>query len=213
MRNQATRWCVRALAAVLAIGAGSAAAVRVNPEGLGQVLLFPYYSARTVDGAANATIISLSNLTPTAKALGVSFLEGKASVQVLGFHLFLAPAQTWVATVGQAPSGGAQIYTDSIACTATGFAPQAPGEPEPPPYRLVPGVAVPFRAGALSAGLGDGLDRTLEGHVVSTNASSHHRRQRSRVRSGTANHALSCATRLPVMPARMTDDSTTTAAR
>ena len=66
---------VFATAAVLAFAAGQAAAVSVNPDGVGQVLLFPYYSARTVSGAANTTFISLSNPTPTAKALGVNFFS------------------------------------------------------------------------------------------------------------------------------------------
>jgi hypothetical protein len=46
---------------------GMANAVNVNPDGLGQVLLYPYY---TVNGG-NSTLVSIVNTTDQAKAVKV----------------------------------------------------------------------------------------------------------------------------------------------
>ena len=59
-----------ALAGVSALGVtGAAQAVNVNPDGLGQVLIYPYYTTRA-DSAGNAygTLLSVINSTSSAKA-------------------------------------------------------------------------------------------------------------------------------------------------
>jgi hypothetical protein len=152
MSNVANRWRANAVAAaLLAACCGGVQAVSVNPGGLGQVLLFPYFSARTVGGSPNNTVFSLTNTDGTkAKALRVSIREGKAGAVVLDFNLFLAPSQTWAAAVSPSGSGGGQIATNSLACTTPHF-PVAP---------------VSFRNFIyVGDGMGDGLDRTLEGHI------------------------------------------------
>ena len=71
-----------ALAGIGALGAaGAAQAVNLNPDGLGQVLIYPYYTTRT-DGAGNAynSLLSVVNSTASVKAVKVRFLEGKNSV-------------------------------------------------------------------------------------------------------------------------------------
>ena len=59
--------CV-ALAAIGGLGvAGTANAVYVNPEGLGQVLIYPYYTVRDkVAGAAFNSLLSVVNTTTSA---------------------------------------------------------------------------------------------------------------------------------------------------
>ena len=79
-----------ALAASLGMAA-SAHAVNVNPDGLGQALLFPVY---TVD-AGNDSYISITNTTNQYKAVKVRFLEGKDSKEVLDFNLYLSPYDIW----------------------------------------------------------------------------------------------------------------------
>jgi hypothetical protein len=59
-----------ALAGVSALGVtGAAQAVNVNPDGLGQVLIYPYYTTRS-DGAGNAygTLMSVV-LVPNGREL------------------------------------------------------------------------------------------------------------------------------------------------
>ena len=60
-------------------------AVHVNPDGLGQLLLYPHYTVRF----GNVTAISIVNTTSLTKAVKVRFLEGKNSREVLDFNLFL----------------------------------------------------------------------------------------------------------------------------
>src|SRR6478735_1168725 len=107
-----------ALAGVSALGVtGAAQAVNVNPDGLGQVLIYPYYTTRA-DSTGNAygTLLSVVNSTATAKAVKVRFLEGKNSKEVLDFNLFLSPFDVWTAgivpmgdTIGGAEAPGAGI--------------------------------------------------------------------------------------------------------
>jgi hypothetical protein len=75
--------------------AGTAQAVNINPDGLGQVLVYPYYTAN--DG--NQTILSVVNTTDQAKAVKVRFLEGFNSREVLDFNLYLSHHDVWVASI------------------------------------------------------------------------------------------------------------------
>ena len=84
------------LAGLAALGAaGTANAVHINPDGLGQVLVFPYYTVRN----GNATAMSIVNTTSLTKIVKVRFLEGKNSREVLDFNLFLSPQDVWTGVV------------------------------------------------------------------------------------------------------------------
>lgn len=75
-------------------------ALNVNPDGLGQVLIYPYYTAN----GGNSTVISIVNTTDDVKAVKVRFLEGRNSQEVLDFNLYLSPFDVWTASVGD-PDG------------------------------------------------------------------------------------------------------------
>lgn len=64
-----------------------ARAVHINPDGLGQLLFYPYYTVRN----GNVTAMSIVNTTSLTKAVKVRFLEGKNGREVLDFNLFLSP--------------------------------------------------------------------------------------------------------------------------
>ncbi|MES2932272.1 MAG: hypothetical protein V4805_02125 [Pseudomonadota bacterium] len=71
------------VAALGAMGAmDTASAVNVNSNGLGQVLIYPYYSVR----GGMDTYVSVVNTTASAKAVKVRFTEGKNSREVLDFN-------------------------------------------------------------------------------------------------------------------------------
>jgi hypothetical protein len=92
--------------------AGTAQAVNLNPDGLGQVLVYPYYT--TNDG--NQTLLSVVNTTDQAKAVKVRFMEGYNSREVLDFNLYMSAWDVWVASIfddGGTPS--LRIVDDS--CT------------------------------------------------------------------------------------------------
>ncbi len=73
----------------------SAQAVHVNPDGTGQVLLFPYFSAR--DGYI--TNINLVNSTDQTKAVRIRVNEGNTSKDIKDFNLYLSPEDVWTGTI------------------------------------------------------------------------------------------------------------------
>ena len=145
--------CV-ALASAGALGvAATAQAVIVNPNGLGSVLIYPYYTVNN-DKPGNAfnSLLSVVNTSDSVTAVKVRFLEGKDSREVLDFNLFLSPYDVW--TAGIVPTlAGAKLITFDKSCTIPS----------------IPSGGVDFvnfaYVGSNSDKGGDGLDRTKEGYV------------------------------------------------
>ena len=141
-----------ALAGIGALGAaGAAQAVNLNPDGLGQVLIYPYYTTRA-DAAGNVynSLLSVVNTTGSVKAVKVRFLEGKNSREVLDFNLFLSPKDVWTAAIVPSGSGGAMIQTTDTSCTLP----------------AIPAAGKAFVNFAYTTdGAGSTLDRTQEGYV------------------------------------------------
>lgn len=145
-----------ALAGVTALGVTSAAqAVNVNPDGLGQVLIYPYYTVRDkVPGAPFSTLLTVVNSQASAKAVKVRFLEGKNSQEVLDFNLFLSKKDVWTAAVLQTADGaGVGSYDKSCTVPTVGSSVDAP-------------VVHDFVNYLLDDAVGDdSLDRTREGYA------------------------------------------------
>lgn len=143
-----------ALAGIGALGvAGAAQAVNLNADGLGEVLIYPYYTTRS-DGAGNAynSLLSVVNTTASVKAVKVRFLEGKNSREVLDFNLYLSPKDVWVAAITPTADGAA-ITSPDVSCTL--------------PLAVSQGQTIAFRNGAYAGidGGGSTLDRTREGYA------------------------------------------------
>jgi hypothetical protein len=125
-RNTLTTAVIAGIAGVAGI-ANMASAVNLNPDGLGQVLLYPYYTVN----AGQQTLLSVVNTdTVNGKAVKVRFLEGYNSREVLDFNLFLSPADVWTANVFALSDGGigspgvddgAGIFTLDKTCIAPTF--------------------------------------------------------------------------------------------
>jgi hypothetical protein len=147
-----------AVAGVAAIGVASTAqAVNVSADGLGQVLIYPYYTVRNnASGQAYNTLLSVVNTTASTKALKVRFREGRNSVEVLDFNLFLSPFDVWTAAItpGVAISGStdypAQIQSADKSCTI--------------PDKIQKGEAIQFRTLGFEA-TDNAASRTMEGYV------------------------------------------------
>lgn len=142
-------------AAVLAaLGTGSAQAVNLSENGLGQVLLFPYYTAQ----GNEETLITLVNTTSAGKAVKVRFREAYNSREVLDFNIYMSPYDVWTGKVTN-QNGVAAVVSYDNTCTV----------PD-----LEPGVPIPFRTynydGSKKSthpadGAPTGPERTLEGYV------------------------------------------------
>lgn len=156
-KNGLTSAVVAGIAGVAGFGS-IADAVNLNPDGLGQVLIYPYYTTQ----AGNDTLISVVNTSDIAKAVKVRFLEGRNSREVLDFHLYLSRYDVWTAGIFAIPGEeGAGVYTHDNSCTV----PRIKGNPELP---SIGGTTyAPFFNYAyadLDPGP-DGLERTREGYI------------------------------------------------
>lgn len=131
--------------------AGAANAVNVNHDGLGQVLLYSYYTVE--DG--NDSLFNITNTTSEAVAVKIRFVEAMNSQEVLDFNLYLSPYDVWTGAV-TATSDGAKLVTTDTSCTVP----------------AIPAEGVEFRNFAYSGtdytnsrGGPQGLDRTRTGYL------------------------------------------------
>lgn len=112
-KNSLTTAIVAGVAGVAGL-AGVAHAVNLNADGIGQVLLYPYY---TVNGG-NSTLISVVNTSDMGKAVKVRFLESLNSKEVLDFNLYLSPYDVWTANIHENAAGKPGIITNDTSCIA-----------------------------------------------------------------------------------------------
>jgi hypothetical protein len=148
-RNSLTTALLAGLAGAAGL-ASTAQAVNLNPDGLGQVLIYPYYTVNK----NNNTLISVVNTTSDVKAVKVRFLEGKNSAEVLDFNLYLSPFDVWTgAVIGLTNVGGGNLITGDKSCTVP----------------IIGNQTIPFRnteySGAKNDKGGTGLNRTREGYL------------------------------------------------
>jgi hypothetical protein len=146
----------KALPAAIALAgslgfAAAANAVNVNHDGLGEVLLYSYYT--TEDG--NDTLVNVTNSTPWGKAVKVRFVESMNSQEVLDFNLYLSPYDVWTGAVTKS-ANGAKLVTADKSCTVP----------------AIPAAGVEFRnyqyqGTSYSTGKGgpQGTDRTRTGYL------------------------------------------------
>ena len=94
---------------------GPASGVALNPRGLGQVLIFPYYTVNK----SQDTLLSIGNAGDMGKAVHVRFRESYNARSVLEFDVFLSAHDVWTAAITQASDGGpALIRTSDHSCTS-----------------------------------------------------------------------------------------------
>ncbi len=75
----------------LSLFIGRSSAVQIGQHGVGQALIFPYY---TVNNDLN-TLYSIVNTTDQPKAVRLRFLEGEIGRDVLSFNVYLSPFDVW----------------------------------------------------------------------------------------------------------------------
>ncbi|CAG0961417.1 hypothetical protein BURK2_00757 [Burkholderiales bacterium] len=118
-----TKSLCTALAGVSALGVtGAGVAVHVNPQGQGQVLLFPYYTVREAEGGAFNTLLSVVNTTGSAKSVKLRFREGRNARETLDLNVYLSPYDIWTAALVPTAAGAALKTADSSCTTPTQLA-------------------------------------------------------------------------------------------
>ena len=107
-------------------GTSAQAAMYLNPEGTGQVLLFPYYNAEN----GNETSIHIVNTTNDAKAVKVRILEYVNSQEVLDFNLYMSAEDHFAFTIFADPNGtGGALITRDNSCTVPALGDATSGVP------------------------------------------------------------------------------------
>ncbi len=123
----------------------SATSLTKNDGGIGNVLLFPYYTAQ----GDNATLLNIVNTdTTNGKLVKVRFRGAGNSDDVFDFQVALSPGDVWTAAVSKNADGVASLNTADNSCT------------------LPASVNLPFNTNRLDAGSTKSVaEQTLEGYV------------------------------------------------
>ena len=146
-----------AVLGTLGVASGAAHAIFQDPAGLGQALVYPYYTVNSdPNGNPFWTLLSVVNTTSDVKVVKVRFREGKASAEVLDFNLYLSPNDMWTGAVIPATadaSSPGHLVTADVSCTNP----------------VIPATGVDFRnyqyVGSFDDPMANTLDRTREGYA------------------------------------------------
>ena len=158
-RNSLTTALLAGLAGAAGL-ASSAHALNLNPDGIGQALVFPYYTVNK----GNQTLVSVVNTTNRVKAVKVRFVEGRNSKEVLDFNLYLSPFDVWTGAVfATGATGAASLTTSDTSCTV-------PRITAPVPFRnfQYTGANQDWLSASTPASLAallGAIERTREGHL------------------------------------------------
>jgi hypothetical protein len=113
-----TSCVVLAMIAAL-LHATASGAVSLNPRGLGEVLVYPYYTVQKNQD----TLVSIGNSTQWSKVVAVVVREGMNGRPVLYFTLYLSPHDVWTARISATgEDGGAFLVTQDASCTSPALA-------------------------------------------------------------------------------------------
>jgi len=144
-----------ATAMACAAFASPAHAVTLNPRGLGQVLIYPYYTVNK----DQVTLLSVVNTSDVGKAVTVRTLEGYNGRMTIDFTVFLSPHDVWTASLQQvSDDGGAKLVTADKSCT----------------YSVIPAEGIPLSSAAFVGASGSpfppdtgptSITRTREGEI------------------------------------------------
>jgi hypothetical protein len=92
---------------------GVVAEQRINAEGTGDLLMFPFYS---VENNSN-TYLHISNTTNDNKAIVIRFMEHVSGATVLEFSAYLGPYDIFPVALASTEGSGGSVLTTDTTCT------------------------------------------------------------------------------------------------
>lgn len=96
------------------ITTGTADALQINPQGIGHILLVPYFSTQE----NNKTLLSLTNTDLTnGKAVKLRFRGASNSDDIFDITVYLSPGDVWTADVAKDAAGFSRLVTTDNSCT------------------------------------------------------------------------------------------------
>ncbi len=140
------------LATALFATTAGANVVHLAPNGVGQVLMYPYYTTR----GGTVSLVSLVNTTAEAKAVRINVREARRGAVVARVNLYLSAKDVWTGALIDDGDGASLISNDS-SCTAPAISPTAA-------LKLSNAEFVNDNAPFPDAAR-DGRDRTREGYL------------------------------------------------
>lgn len=97
-----------------ALTTAAATSLAIKPEGVGHVLVVPYFSTQ----GGNKTLLSLTNTdTVNGKAVKLRFRGAANSDDIFDISIFLSPGDVWSADVGSDDGVISRIATNDTSCT------------------------------------------------------------------------------------------------
>lgn len=100
---------------LLVLIACQVSAVRVNPQGVGEVLLVPYY---TVNNGLN-TMVTVTNTTEGVKAVKINIRESLNGYAVSSYNVYLGEYDSWSFVMGAYPSSADSYAGQEFAALAS----------------------------------------------------------------------------------------------
>jgi hypothetical protein len=111
---------ITALALTLVASIGPAKAVMLSTTGVGQALIYPYYTVNK----SQDTYLSISNMASGGVVAKVNFLEGRNGRPALDLVVYLSGNDNWSAVITQtSDNGGAVLRTLDTSCTTPAIPP------------------------------------------------------------------------------------------
>lgn len=95
------------------LGGATASKLQINPDGIGHILVVPYYSAQ----GGSATLLNITNADPVnGKAVKIRFRGASNADDLFDFQVFLAPGDVWAADISQKGDGRAGLTSGDPSC-------------------------------------------------------------------------------------------------
>jgi hypothetical protein len=139
--------------------ATTASGVAIGPAGIGDALIYPYYTVRNAPKSATPfnSLLSVVNRTSQGKAVKVRFREALAGAPVFEANVFLSPKDVWTAAVIPYAAHGAAVIVADRTCTQPTMRAGADGTPS---------IEAIFESAAFAQDpIGNDPERTREGFV------------------------------------------------